>query len=242
MQITASNSILDSGQWVTWTLFENGGIGPTFPTELYNITGSAQQGSNRIITSVGGSNTISFQVSSPTESNVFVFGGNSYDTGTTTHFPFISSAVTNTITVGKAAQDVAFSPDGSLAYVTNIQDDTVSVVNTATNTLINTITVGSGPFGVAFSPSGSVAYITNEGDGTVSVVDVATNTAINTITVGSGPESMAFSASGSLAYVTNYGATVNVINVATNTIVNTISVGTAPLDIALSRTARLHMY
>ena len=40
---------------------------------------------------------------------------------------------------------MAVSPDGTRAYVTNTQRDTVSVINTATNTVIATIPVGQQP-------------------------------------------------------------------------------------------------
>jgi hypothetical protein len=52
-----------------------------------------------LITSVGGSNTVSFQVSSVTESNSFKYNGISYDEGTTT--PFFFNAVANTISVNE---------------------------------------------------------------------------------------------------------------------------------------------
>ena len=74
-----SNILLDSGQTESFTLSEAGGTGPLFNTELYNGTSSTNQGSNVLITSVGGSNTISFMVHSPTSGNVFSYSGNSYD-------------------------------------------------------------------------------------------------------------------------------------------------------------------
>ena len=65
---------------------------------------------------------------------------------------------------------VAFSPDSATAYVANIGDDTVSVIDTATNTVIDTINVGNGPVGVALSPNGTRLYVSNSGDGTVYVI------------------------------------------------------------------------
>jgi len=76
---------------------------------------------------------------------------------------------------------------GSRAYVTNNTDNTVSVIDTATNTVTATIAVGSLPYGVAVSPDGSHAYVTNYGGGTVSVIDTATNAVTATIPVGSDP-------------------------------------------------------
>ena len=59
---------------------------------------------------------------------------------------------------------VSVSPDGSKVYVTNCSDNTVSVINTATNTVTATITVGSAPYGVSVSPDGSKVYVANYSD------------------------------------------------------------------------------
>ena len=48
------------------------------------------------------------------------------------------------------------------AYITNPGDNTVSVIDTATNTVVGSpIPVGSFPFGVAVTPDGSKVYVTN---------------------------------------------------------------------------------
>ena len=84
---------------------------------------------------------------------------------------------------------MAITPDGTRAYVTNRRRDTVSVIDTATNTVIGTpIPVGNSPVGVAVTPDGTRAYVTNQLDDTVSVIDTATNTVIATIPVGSRPD------------------------------------------------------
>src|SRR6266852_2051587 len=69
------------------------------------------------------------------------------------------------------------------AYITNQSSSTVSVIDTATDTVIATIPVGLAPFGVAVSPDGSKVYVTNISSNTVSVIDTATNTVIATIPV-----------------------------------------------------------
>ncbi|MSY45465.1 MAG: YncE family protein, partial [Actinobacteria bacterium] len=58
------------------------------------------------------------------------------------------------------------------AYVTDFNTDTVSVINTATNTVSATITVGDGPYGVVITPDGTKAYVTNRRDGSVSVIKI----------------------------------------------------------------------
>jgi YVTN family beta-propeller protein len=89
------------------------------------------------------------------------------------------------------------------AYITNGGSGTVSVIATATNTVIGSpITVGSGPGGVAVTPDGSKVYVANLHDNTVSVVATATNTVINTISVGNLPLGVAVAPDGSKVYVT----------------------------------------
>ena len=64
----------------------------------------------------------------------------------------------------------------------------MSVISTATNTVIATIPVGSSPVGVAVTPDGSKVYVANDGDNTVSVISTATNTVIGApIPVGNDP-------------------------------------------------------
>ena len=79
----------------------------------------------------------------------------------------------------------------------------MSVIDTATNTVIATIPVGDTPCGVAVSPDGTRAYVTNLVDDTVSVIDTATNTVTATIPVGDGPDGVAVSPDGTRVYVTN---------------------------------------
>jgi YVTN family beta-propeller protein len=67
---------------------------------------------------------------------------------------------------------------------------TVSVIATASNTVVATVTVGVGPFGVAITPDGKHAYVTNNGiypAGTVSVIHTASNKVVATVPVGGRP-------------------------------------------------------
>lgn len=77
-------------------------------------------------------------------------------------------------------------------YVTNRLDNTVSVINTATNTVVGTVPVGAFPVGVAVTPDNAFAYVVNTGDSTVSVISTATNTVVATVHVGNRPQLIAF--------------------------------------------------
>jgi len=138
------------------------------------------------------------------------------------------------------------------AYITNSGDNTVSVINTATNTVIATIPVGDEPFGVAATHDGSRVY-TRNGDGTVSVIDTATNTVTATIPVppNAGPATdvgVAVSPDGSKVYVATsaiLGATgaISVIDAATNTVTATIPVGVQPEGVAVAPDgSKLYVY
>src|SRR5216684_3286431 len=86
------------------------------------------------------------------------------------------------------------------AYITNVNSNTVSVIDTVTNTVIATIPVGLNPFGVAVSFDRSKVYFTHVD--TVSVIDTATNTVIGSpIPVQLDPRGVAVAPDGSKVYV-----------------------------------------
>jgi YVTN family beta-propeller protein len=84
---------------------------------------------------------------------------------------------------------VAVNPAGTRVYVTNQVSNTVSVINTSTNTVVATVNVGKYPCGVAVNPAGTRVYVVNEFDKNVSVIDTATNTVTASVNVGLNPYS-----------------------------------------------------
>ncbi len=56
------------------------------------------------------------------------------------------------IFLGSAPFGVAITPDGAFAYVANRNPGSVSVIATATNTVVATVGVGTFPLGVAITP------------------------------------------------------------------------------------------
>ncbi|WP_316785191.1 YncE family protein, partial [Streptomyces sasae] len=101
-----------------------------------------------------------------------------------------------TVPVGNFPTGVAINSAGTRAYVANEGDDTVSVIDTATNTVTATINVGSSPFGVAVTPGGAFVYVTNVASDSVSVIDTATNAVTDTISVGTAPFGIAINTAG----------------------------------------------
>jgi YVTN family beta-propeller protein len=111
------------------------------------------------------------------------------------------------------------------------RNGTVSVIDTATNTVSATITaVGNPTYGVAVSPGGSKVYVTANVSQTVSVIDTATNTISATVPVGPGPFGVAVPPNGNKVYVASFNVNPGTVSVtATNTVIATIPVGNAPL-------------
>ncbi|MGG0811205.1 beta-propeller fold lactonase family protein [Paenibacillus alvei] len=136
-----------------------------------------------------------------------------------------------------------------LSYVTNsgVQTDpgnTVSVIDTLTDTVIATIQVGNAPIGVAITPDGQQVYVANQLDNTVSVIDTSHNKVIATLRVGIRPLVVAITPDGKSAYVTNAGTqgvqdkSISVIDTKKNKVVATITegVGIFPFGIAIGNT------
>jgi YVTN family beta-propeller protein len=125
----------------------------------------------------------------------------------------------------------------TFAYVTNEGSNSVSVIDTSTNTVVATVGVGTRPFGVAVTPDGTRAYVTNNiVSGSVSVIDTSSRTVVATIGVGANPLQVAITPDGTRAYVTNIGSNfVSVIDTSTNTVVATVpDGGTAPFGVAIT--------
>ena len=132
---------------------------------------------------------------------------------------------------------VALSPNGSGAYVLNGGDDTVTVIDTATNTAIATIPVGNFTYAVAVSHHfGDKVYATNIDDRTISVIDAASNTELTTIPFDGYPYAVAVSANGSRLYVTSReDGSISVFDTASNAFIDTLDVGDDQVaDVALS--------
>jgi len=151
-----------------------------------------------------------------------------------------ANAPAGTIPVESAPVDVAITPDGAFAYVTNSGSDSVSVISTASNSVVATVplAVGSKPRGIAISPDGQTAWVANSGDGTASVIFTAANTLsggpiILPGGVGSRPDGIAISPDGATAFVAQNANDVAIVNTATRAVVGTVVDTSGPSRIAV---------
>jgi YVTN family beta-propeller protein len=121
------------------------------------------------------------------------------------------------------------------AYIPNYGANSVSVLDTATNSVTATVTVGRQPYGVAANSAGTRVYVSNADQDTISVLDTATNTVIASIAVGHLPLGVATNPAGTRVYVANSQASsVSVIDTATNAAIATVAVGSNPHGVAVN--------
>jgi YVTN family beta-propeller protein len=147
-----------------------------------------------------------------------------------------ANAPAGTIPVGRGPVDVAITPNGAFAYVTNATDGTVSVIATASNSVVATIPVGTGPRGIAISPDGQAAWVANSGDDSVSVISTATNTVSGPairLGVGANPDGIAISPDGGSAFVAQLSGNVSIVSTATRAVVGRVDDASAPSRIAI---------
>ena len=144
---------------------------------------------------------------------VFAISGDTLVPGT----PFTVPVAT------QAPLGVAFSPDGTRAYVVGAEPGlagSLYVFNPATGALIDDALVGTMPTAVAVNPNGTQVFVTNKDSDNVNVYDGATVT--GNIAVGDGPTGIAFAPGGAQVFVTNRnGNTITVINAASLGVIST---------------------
>lgn len=99
--------------------------------------------------------------------------------------------------------EVAFSPDGRLAYLNNLDSDDIWVFETATRKEVGRIRVGPSAR-MVFSRDGRLAYVVVSRSQEVLVLDTATQQVVNRIAVSGdkGVWGLALSPDGKLLYVT----------------------------------------
>ncbi|MGC2572467.1 MAG: beta-propeller fold lactonase family protein, partial [Candidatus Nitrosopolaris sp.] len=188
---------------------------------LTNIVYVANEVSNTVSVIDGNINTIITNI--PTDaapdgisvnpSNNRVYVAN-YDGNTVSVIDGKTNSVTATIHgnklkpkgihVDSGPDGISVNPSTNLAYVANVRDNTVSVIDGKTNAGTATVKVGTGPWDISINPSTNRVYVVNEENNTVSVIDGKTNSVIDAIPVGNVPRGIFVNPSTNLAYVANY--------------------------------------
>src|SRR5204862_570562 len=88
-----------------------------------------------------------------------------------------------TLIVGIEPEGVAIGPSGRWLYVTAETSNSVSVIDTKTDSVVSNILVDVRPRAAAWSPDGARVYVSNEISGTLAVIDGRTHALISSIPI-----------------------------------------------------------
>jgi YVTN family beta-propeller protein len=134
------------------------------------------------------------------------------------------------VDVGASPSSVAIGQGA--AWVTNVDEQTVSRIDLGSKTLRQTIPVGNGPSGIA--ADSRWVWVANSLDGTVSQIDPQTkgNEVVQTIPVGNGPDGIAVGA-GSIWVANKNDGTVSRIDPRKGVVKTTVAAGPGASGIAV---------
>jgi YVTN family beta-propeller protein len=152
----------------------------------------------------------------------------------------LTVAATYVMPLSLAALGVAFSPDGTLAYVAgantaSLGGDVLRVVTLATGN-VSDFPAGAMPTGIAVSPNGMLIFVTNNGGNTVGIYNRGSGFVGTSPVTFSSPTGIAFGPDGLQLYVANRGSgTVSVLDSSNGAGIGTpITVSQGPVAIAIN--------
>ena len=146
------------------------------------------------------------------------------------------------IEVGRKPAHVIIDPKGKLAYVSNGEDNVLSIVDIAKRKVVGEIRTGKSPHGLRMSPDAREIYVANTGDNTVSVIEIARAREVASVPVGKAPAQVAFTPDGRSVYVTStVDNTVVVVDTARRAKIASVPVGRKPIQVFATPDGR-HVY
>jgi len=147
--------------------------------------------------------------------------------------PAHAQSIVATVSVGDYPQGVAYDSSKGEVFVSNSQNNTISVISDANNTVIATVDVGAWPRFVAYDSSKGEVFVANSQNNTISVISDANNTVVAAINVGRNPVGVAYDSSKGEVFVSNADDnTVSVTSETNNTVIATVNVGERPIGVA----------
>lgn len=106
------------------------------------------------------------------------------------------------IPVGKGPEGLDFSPDGKQLWTAHRADGKLSIIDTATDTVVKTLTLGTKMANrVKFTPDGKRVLVSDPPSSEVLVLDAATGDVVKHIKTLAGPEGILITPDGKRAFV-----------------------------------------
>jgi YVTN family beta-propeller protein len=152
--------------------------------------------------------------------------------------------VVATVPTGFFPWTIAVTPDGTRAYVANFNRNTVSVIDTVTNSLLTTIPRVNNTYGLrglAISPDGTRVYVPHllntTSPGAFSTIDTVTNQVISTIPLNifpGVPYNMVVHPDGTRAYIAGFTPGIVVFDIVKQLVIDVVPVVPRMLGMAIT--------
>ncbi len=141
-----------------------------------------------------------------------------------------------TLPVGRGHHAIAVTRNSAFVFVTNGEDDSISIIDTRAPAKVKEIKIGRGPVAAAYSELADALYVCAAGAGEIAVLDAKTLALTKTIRTKPGLADIAAAPGGRhLLAVNRKTDTVEVIDASSAEIIQTGTVGKAPFQITFSR-------
>jgi YVTN family beta-propeller protein len=146
------------------------------------------------------------------------------ESGTVSVIDTSNNELVKTIPVGIRLSCLAINPAGSFVYVADSVSYRISVISTASNSIVDSFSAVE-TWDIVFARNGRTAYMSTGGN-SVFVLNTKTKTFKKAIMAESGTSALAITPNGKFLYVVNDASgTVSVISMATKQIVTNIALG-----------------
>jgi YVTN family beta-propeller protein len=137
---------------------------------------------------------------------------------------------------GAGRHDIVISGDSRLAFVSNRENKTVSIIDVQKLTKISDVKVGPNPVSLALSELSKAVYAVSETDGTIAVIDPQ-GQILARIKAKPGAHLVRFAPGGRYGFVLNSNeSTVSIFDAASNRMLHEVKVGKAPDQIIFTET------
>ena len=128
----------------------------------------------------------------------------------------------------------AYASDLNKLYVTEFNTNSISVIDTLTNTIITTIQVGLGPFGIAYDAPAHKIYVADSTSKELSVIDAQTDKLIHNIEMNETVQGVVYDPiTGWILVTDNSNNSLLELSDTYDIVANTIPVGIQPSSVAI---------
>ncbi|MEO8448952.1 MAG: YncE family protein [Gemmatimonadota bacterium] len=143
-------------------------------------------------------------------------------------------AIVDSVDVGNVPTNVTFSADGSSAFVTNQQSESVGVVDVASDRQTVVIPLRFNPFSIAYAKSVDRMVVTNSGS-FVYLINPGTRTLADSVPASGITNGLVVTADGGRVFVSlPFDGAIAELNLTTRAFVRKLDVGGTPQGLALS--------